>query len=99
MIHEPEIVEVPPSVLASVRERVAWPDLSRKVPELLGLVWEFLKTAPATKAGHNVAVYHAPNRGGVELECGVQVTGNFADVERVRRGVAPAGRAVHVAYF
>jgi effector-binding domain-containing protein len=99
MPHEVEIVEVPPTVFASVRQRVAWSELPRRVPQLLGEVWDFLKTAPVEKKGHNVAVYRDPQGADIEVECGVQVSGTFADSGRIRRSETPAGKAAHVIHL
>lgn len=99
MTHEVELVEVEPTVIASVRQRVAWSDLPRLVPQLLGEVWDFLKTAPVEKKGHNVAVYRDPQAKDIEVECGVQVSGAFADSGRVRRSETPAGKAAHAIHL
>jgi len=99
MTHEVEVVEVEPTVIASLRQRVAWSGLPRLVPQLLGEVWDFLKTAPVEKKGHNVAVYRDPQAKDIEVECGVQVSGPFADSGRVRRSETPAGKAAHATHL
>jgi len=99
MAHEVEVVEIEPTLLASVRQRVAWSDLPRSVPQLLGEVWDFLKTAPVEKKGHNVAVYRDPHAKDIEVECGVQVSGPLAYSGRVHRSETPAGTAAHVIHL
>ncbi len=84
-----EVVQVDAAVMASVRQRVPWSELSRLVPQILGEVWAVVRATPALKPGHNVAVYHDPNRNDVEVECGVQVTGDFTDSGRVRHSQSP----------
>jgi effector-binding domain-containing protein len=95
----PEIVELPATLLASVTRRVAWADLARRVPEVLGEVWAFLKEAPVRPAGHNVCIYHRPSRDAVELEAGVQVSGEFERAGDVVCSRTPAGRAAHVVHL
>lgn len=99
MFQEIEIVEVAPTFLAAVRQRAAWSDLSRVVPKLLGDVWDFLKTTPVVRAGHNVAIYRDARPQDVEVECGVQVAGPFAETARVRRAQTPTGSAAHAVHF
>jgi effector-binding domain-containing protein len=90
-----EIVTIPPTILASVHQRVAWADLSKVIRPLLGEVWEFLKAAPVRPAGHNVVVYRNPTKEGPDLECGVQVSGEFPSGLRVVCSRTPSGQAAH----
>jgi effector-binding domain-containing protein len=99
MPYEVDVVEVEATVIASVRQRVAWSDLPRLVPQLLGEVWDFLRSAPVEKRGHNVAVYRDPRTQDIDVECGVQVSGTFADAGRVRQSVTPSGRAAHAIHI
>jgi len=95
-----ELVEVTSTTIVSVHRRARWSELSRVVPELLGEVWAAMKTAPLTKAGHNVAIYRDPNATDVEVECGIQVAGAVADAAgRVRRSETPSGTAAHVIHY
>jgi effector-binding domain-containing protein len=96
---EVEVVEVTPTVIAAVRQRVAMSELPRRVPQLLGEVWDFVKSARLQKAGHNVAVYRDPQGNDIEVECGVQVSGEFADAGRVCRSETPSGKAAHVVHI
>jgi effector-binding domain-containing protein len=95
----PVIVEMPPTILASVTGRVARAELPRRVPEMLGEVWAFLKTAPVKAAGHNVCIYRRPDATGIELEAGVQVSGEFESQPRVVCSRTPSGRAAHVVHL
>jgi effector-binding domain-containing protein len=95
----PEILDVPATVLASVTQRVPRAELSRRVPELLGRVWAFLKTAPLQKAGHNVCIYRHPASDSIELEAGVQVSTPFEPGGDIACSRTPAGRAAHVVHI
>jgi effector-binding domain-containing protein len=100
MAPQVELIEVAPTTLISVSRRARWSELSRVVPELLGEVWAAMKTAPLTKAGHNVAIYRDPNAADVEVECGVQVSEAVAGAaDRVRRSETPSGQALHVVHY
>jgi effector-binding domain-containing protein len=94
-----DIVEMPETVLASVRARVAWPELPRAIRAGLDRVWAFLRTAPVRPAGHNVCVYRAPAPDGIELEAGVQVSGPFEGAGGVACSATPSGRAAHIVHL
>jgi effector-binding domain-containing protein len=95
----PEILDVSATILASVTRRVPRAELSRWAPELLGLVWTFLKTAPLQKAGHNVCVYRKPTGDSIEIEAGVQVSSTFEAQGDIACSRTPAGRAAHVVHI
>jgi len=94
-----EVVTMPPTLLASVSEHVAWSDFSKAIPRLLGEIWEFFKTAPVRPAGHNVVVYHDPGPKGAYLEAGVQISGEFPSGSRVICSRTPSGQAAHAVHF
>jgi effector-binding domain-containing protein len=95
-----ELVEIAPTILISVNRRARWSELSKVVPELLGEVWAAMKTAPLTKAGHNVAIYRDPSPLDVDVECGIQVSDAVADAAgRIRRSETPSGKAAHVIHY
>jgi hypothetical protein len=98
MIGDVVLIDIPATVMASVRGRAAWGELPRVIPPLLGKVWNFLKGGPVKVAGHNVVVYRNPTKDGVELECGVQVAARFADAGEIACSETPGGRAAHVTY-
>jgi effector-binding domain-containing protein len=99
MPYSVEIVDMQPTILACVSERVAWGDLPKAIPRLLGEVGEFFKTAPVRPAGQNVVVYHDPGAEGARLEAGVQVSGEFPRGSRVVCARTPAGRAAHAIHI
>jgi hypothetical protein len=94
-----ELVVMPATVIASVRRRVAWPDLLRDVPQLLGQVWQFLRGGPVRPAGHNVAIYRAPDADGVDVECGVQVSAAFSGDTQIACSATPDGPAAHAVHM
>jgi effector-binding domain-containing protein len=94
MSYEVHAIEVAPTLLASVRERVAWSQMSKAIPRLLDKVYAFLRDAPVKAQGHNVCVYLSPSAEGVELEAGVHVSGAFESTSTVQCSATPAGRAV-----
>jgi effector-binding domain-containing protein len=95
----PEVIEITATILASVTRRVPRSELSRHVPDLLGKVWAFLKTAPLQKAGHNVCIYRHGNSDSIELEAGVQVASEFQSQGTVVCSRTPSGRAAHVVHI
>jgi SAM-dependent methyltransferase len=98
--YEIEVAEVAPTWIAAVRRRVAWSELGRVIPELLGQVQAWLGTlGERAQAGRGVAVYHQPTAEDVELECGVQIAAPVPGAPApIRCGRAPAGRALRVSY-
>lgn len=95
----PEIIDTPATILASVTRRVPRAQLARWVPEILGQVWAFLKTASLQKAGHNVCIYRHPGPDSIELEAGVQVSSEFQSQGGVVCSRTPSGRAAHVVHI
>ena len=92
MTYRVQVVEVAPTVIASVRRRIAWREIAANVRPLLDVVWAFLRTGAVDVAGHNVLVYHAISDTEVEVEAGVQVAGEFASTQDVRCSATPGGR-------
>jgi effector-binding domain-containing protein len=94
MRHEIRRIEVAPTVLASVRQQVAWADLGAAIPNLLDQVYAFLRQATVKQSGHNVCIYHSPSPSGVEIEVGVQVSGPFQSAGAISCSATPAGPSV-----
>jgi effector-binding domain-containing protein len=94
-----ELVEMPATVIASVRRRVAWSDLQRIVPQLLGNVWQFLRSSEVRRAGNHVTIYRAPNADSIEVECGVQISAPFAGDAQIACSATPAGLSAHVVHL
>lgn len=96
MIEPVEIVEVAPTWLAVVRERLPHSELARFVPAACGEVWKFVKQAEIAGPGRHVAVYL--DEDGL-TEVGVEVASEFDGDGRVVCSRLPAGRALHVTHF
>jgi effector-binding domain-containing protein len=94
-----DLVDVEPTILASIRARVSWAELPATIMARLDTVYAFLKTAPVTQQGHNVCIYHGADQTGADLEAGVQVSARFDDTGgEVRCSGTPGGRAARTVH-
>jgi effector-binding domain-containing protein len=87
-----DVVAVP---LAVVRRRARRSQLASVVPESCGVVWTFVR-AHGIAAGRNVAVYL---NGSIDLEVGVEVTGDFDEQGDVVRSSLPGGTVASAVYL
>jgi effector-binding domain-containing protein len=96
------VVTVASHQLAAVRRRVAIGGVGAAWKPALDQVWEFLRTQPGLRTGgHNVFLYHHPERRDLpmEVDFGVEVTRAFQPAGDVHATETPAGlvaMAVHV---
>src|SRR5262249_16934768 len=96
---------VGPMKLAAVSRRVTIGGVGSAWKPALDKVWEFLRTQPGLRtAGHNVFLYHHPERRDLPLDVdlGVEVTRAFEPVGEVYPTETPAGTvavAVHVGHY
>lgn len=94
-----EPVAVAPTLLASVRRRVARSRIRASIIPLFDIVYGFLRANDIPHLGINVCVYRDPTKSDIELEAGVQVRAPFTGSGEVRCSPAPAGdalRAIHM---
>ncbi|MEO5922778.1 MAG: GyrI-like domain-containing protein [Bryobacteraceae bacterium] len=83
-------------LLAAVRRSVRIGEVGAAFGEALGVVWPFLRSQPGLhEGGHNVFLYHHPERRGLPMavDFGVQVTRPFEEAGEVRAVLTPAGSA------
>jgi effector-binding domain-containing protein len=96
---EVELIDVSPSVLASVTARVPRASLTATIPKLLDPVWAFIRTPPAKQFGSNVLIYHAAGPREVLLEAGVEVSEQFEPTAEISCSRTPSGPAAHVVHM
>jgi effector-binding domain-containing protein len=96
MAYAIDVVEVQPTTLASVRQRVERASIWEAIPALLGEVVDVLKASRCQTTGLKVSQYRDPGRTDIEIECGLEVTGTFEGTERVRRSSTPGGKVLHL---
>ena len=92
------VVRVAPSFIGAVRRRTTFAALPGQIREFFDVVYDVVRSGQITQAGHNVIVYRNPSDAGVDVECGVQVAGPFADIGEVQCRELPGGAvatAVH----
>ncbi len=92
---------VQPRKLAAVRRQVAVGGVGSAWRPALDRVWEFLRSHPGLRDGHNVFLYHHPAHRGLPMnvDFGVEVTRSFEPVGEVYETETPGGEvatAVHV---
>jgi effector-binding domain-containing protein len=88
-------------LIAAVRAKVQIRDIARTWKPALDQVWAFLKTRNDLRPGHNLFLYHHPERReeAMDVDFGVQVAQPFETQGNVRCIETPAGevaRTVHV---
>ena len=81
--------------LAVVRRRAKRAELATIVPQLCGVVWDFVR-ARRLHAGRNVAVYL---NGDIDLEVGVELASAFEEAGEVIRSHTPLGLSASVTHF
>lgn len=85
-----------PRTLAAVRREVAPHEIGSAWAPAVGKVWDFIRTQPGLWTdGHNIFVYHHPNKPGVPILCdfGVEVTRTFERAGEVYAIETPGGEA------
>ncbi len=90
-----------PQLLAAVRLTVRVGDVGRSWRPALGQVWAFLRATSDLPRGHNLFLYHHPERRSepMAVDFGVQVFEAFEAVGEVRCVETPSGlvaRTVHL---
>ncbi len=88
---------VRPRKLAAVRREVEPGKVGLVWKPSVDKVWDFLRSRPGLRTdGHNIFLYHSPDRPGAPLVCefGVQVTRGFETFGEVYATETPAGEAV-----
>jgi effector-binding domain-containing protein len=92
-----DIVDVAPGVIAGVRRKAAWGELSAHIRAGLDQVWPVLRAA-GVAVGYNIVVYRDARSDGCDLEIGVELRGPFTPAGGVEPMPTPSGRAIHYAY-
>ena len=88
-------------LVAAVRATVPFGGIARAWKPALDQVWAFLKANRELRPGHNLFLYHHPERRNepMNIDFGVQVARQFEAEGNVRCVVTPAGevaRTVHI---
>jgi effector-binding domain-containing protein len=87
MTHDVRVEQVPARPLAVLRLRASRHELSRVVPESMGIVWNALR-ADGKRGGHNVAIYLDS---AITLESGVEFDGEIPSGANLFPSSTPAG--------
>jgi effector-binding domain-containing protein len=98
--YEVMVESVESQLLAAVRRTVRVGDVGRAWKPALDQVWTFLRATPEMRRGHNVFLYHHPQRRGdpMAVDFGVQVFEAFEPAGDVLCVETPSGivaRTVH----
>jgi effector-binding domain-containing protein len=88
-------------VVAAVRARVPISDFARAWKPALDQVWAFLKTAGELNPGHNLFLYHHPERrnDAMNIDFGDQLARLFEPEGDVRSIETPAGEVARTVHF
>ena len=87
-----------PQQLAAIRATTSPPQLGADIIGSLDKIWPVLR-AQGASTGHNVVIYYGGPPGTLEIDVGVQVTGDFAAAGEIRSVLTPAGEVATTAHF
>jgi effector-binding domain-containing protein len=87
------VVQTLPQPLAVLRVETNAAELMEEIEKAFTTVYAAVQSGKIQQPGQNVIVYRRLESGEVEVECGVQVPGPFADLDEVVSRETPAGRA------
>jgi effector-binding domain-containing protein len=93
------VVRVAPSFIGAVRRRTTFAALPGQIGEFFDVVYDAVRAGQVSQGGHNVIVYRTASAAGVDVECGVQVAGPFADVGEVQCRELPGGEVATAAHW
>jgi effector-binding domain-containing protein len=96
--YEIRVERAEPQQLAAIRATTAPARLGADIIGALDRIWPVLR-AQGARTGHNVVIYYPAEPGVLEIDVGVQVTGDFAGEGAVRSVLTPGGEAATVAHF
>ena len=92
------VVHTLPQSLAVVRVETNAAELTEEIEKAFTTVYAAVQSGKIQQPGQNIIVYRQLSSGEVEVECGVQVPGPFADLDEVASRETPAGRAATMAH-
>lgn len=98
MRDEIDVRRVEPAIIASVKRRVRWQEIGQVIRGMYDEVYSFLEASAIGGRGRNVAIYHAPDAEGSELEVGVELREPFTAAGPIQCSSTPAGTAVHTEF-
>lgn len=87
------VVHAAPMSLAVAPMQANAAELTQQIERSFTAVYEAVNSGQIQQPGHNVIVYRQIGSGEVEVECGVQVPGQFAPLGEVVYRETPAGRS------
>ena len=101
MIYDIVVETAEAELVAAVRATVPVSGIARAWKPALDQVWAFLKTAGELEPGHNLFLYHHPERRdqAMNIDFGVQVARPFepeGDVRCIETPIGEVARTVHV---
>ncbi len=76
------VVQTSPQPLAVVRVETNAAELTEEIEKAFTKVYAAVQSGKIQQPGQNVIVYRQLGSGEVEVECGVQVPGPFADLDK-----------------
>jgi effector-binding domain-containing protein len=94
-----EAKQVPATPVLVVRTRARQSELSRVVPNLCGIVWNFCKANGVSSPGRQVAVYRNWKDGEMDVEVGVEVGAGAVAAGEVVLSALPTGTAATVTHM
>lgn len=94
-----ELVNLEAFEYASVREEVAFMDVSLKMGDLFAEVSNFIEMANTGVAGMPFAIYHEMDSESIDLECGIPVSEKVEGTEVITTGTYPEKKCAAVDYF
>ena len=94
-----ELVTLEEFEYASVREEVAFVDVSLKMGDLFAEVSNFLETSNTGVAGMPFAIYHEMDSEVIDLECGIPVSEKVEGTEEINTATYPEQKCAAVDYY
>lgn len=93
------VVQTSPQPLAVVRVETNAAELTEEIEKAFTTVYAAVQSGRIEHPGQNVIVYRQLGSGEVEVECGVQVPGPFADLDKVLSREMHAARAATMTHY
>ena len=93
------VVQTLPRSLAVVRVETNAAELTDEIENAFTTVYAAVQGGKIQQPGQNVIVYRQLGSGEVEVECGVQVSGPFADLDEIIYRGTPACRAATMTHY
>ncbi len=99
MSYQAQLHHLEPQPVLSVRETVAFQDLSSKLGEFVGEVFGYLQQQGAEPAGPPFSRYHGIGQDGIDFEAGLPVSKPLPGSGRIKPGELPGGSVVSAVHM